>query len=402
MLKIVDEGLEAFEDLLDDLQGSLKREFYRGTVRTLNAMRILTSRGYLTKFESTPSEILISERNLKLQRYWQDFHSSPYSPILIIPPLMVTPQIYDLRARHSFVRHLLNYDFDVFLIDFGAPTKQDRHLRLEDYLKNIERSIDKIRAVTGAPKVTLLGYCMGGIFCNMFAALDQHRLVKSIVAIATPCDFSKIPKYYEIAKTLEKPLLYIADLLHGIPPSMSRTIFQMSQPIKSLTLPINFMMNLWDEEYVASYESMERWFEDFVAYPRDAFKQFFVDVVRDNKLYRNELQISGRLVDMSQIKIPYLVLAGREDFIGHPDSVRSVIEVLGSKDKTFAEMSGGHLGVLVGKQATYGWNLIAQWLRQRTLVKKPVKKTEASSKPIIYQQIAVKSRFYKGFAQHNI
>ncbi len=388
MLKNIEEGLETFESFLDDLQSSVKREFYRGTVRTLNAIRILTSRGYLTKFESTPAEVIISERNLKLQRYWQDFHSSSYSPILIIPPLMVTPQIYDLRARHSFVRHLLNYDFDVFLLDFGAPTKQDRHLRLEDYLKNIERSIDAIRTVTGVNKVTLLGYCMGGIFCNMFAALDQRRLVKSIVAIATPCDFSRIPKYYDLAKTLEKPLLHLADLLHGIPPSMSRTIFQMSQPVKNLTLPINLMLNLWDEEYVASYESMERWFEDFVAYPRDAFKQFFVDVVRDNKLYRNELQISGRLVDMRQIKVPYLVLAGRQDFIGYPDSVRSVIEVLGSRDKTFAEMNGGHLGVLVGKQATRGWNLIAHWLKQRT----QIKYRERRVKSMTDQQVTVKTQ----------
>ncbi|MCS6886481.1 MAG: alpha/beta fold hydrolase [Acidobacteriota bacterium] len=380
--------LEYVETVLEEFEHSLKREFYKGTVRTFNAVRLLTSK-YITKFRETPSEYLIYERCLKLRRYWQEV-KSPHPPILIIPPLMVTPQIYDLRPGHSFVRYLLDYEFDVFLIDFGAPTVQDRHLRLEDYVKNIERCVEVVRATSGAPRITLLGYCMGGIFCNMFAALDRLNRVESIIAIATPCDFTRIPVYHELAKKLERPLTTLAELLQGVPPMLSRTVFRMLQPVKNFLLPFNFILNLWDEEYVASYESMERWFEDFVAYPRDAFKQFFSEVVVKNKLFLSKLKLGGRYVDLSKISVPYLAIAGREDIIGHPDSVGAVLEAVGSVDKSFVLVRGGHLGVLVGKHARHGWAKITCWLKEHSAAgsfagsgKKVLTKTEVFVKSSI-------------------
>ena len=64
--------------------------------------------------------------------------------------------------------------------------------------------------------------------------------------------------------------------------------------------------------------------------------------------------------------MPYLVLAGREDFLGHPACVRPIMDVIGSKDKTYHEVSGGHLGMLAGKNAPYTWNFIAEWLIPRS------------------------------------
>jgi len=358
----LDSAFETIDAFQEDIYNRCKTEFYRGTVRVFNAVRLLTSRGYLTRFEGTPAEAVMSDRHFVLKRYWQDYYKSPYTPVLLIPPLMVTPQIYDLRPRHSFVRHMLNYDFDLFLIDFGSPSKRDRELRLDDYVRNIGRAINRIQEITGAPKVTLLGYCMGGIFSNMFTPLDENRNVKNIVAIGAPADFSRLPKYHSLAKSLDGPLVALADALDGIPASVSRAIFQMMQPLKNIVLPMNLMMNLWDEDYVAAYESMERWFDDFVAYPRDAFKQFFIEVVKENKLFRCELEINGQIVDLKKIQVPYLALAGREDFLGHPDCVRPIMEVIGSKDKAYHDVNGGHLGMLAGKSATHAWNLIAQWL----------------------------------------
>jgi polyhydroxyalkanoate synthase subunit PhaC len=365
----LESSIEALETLNDDIYNRCKTEFYRGTVRVFNAMRLLTSRGYLTRFEGTPSEVVMAERHFTLKRFWQDYYSSPYVPVLMIPPLMVTPQIYDLRPRHSFVRHLLNYDFDVFLVDFGAPTKRDREIKLGDYVRNIGKAINRIQEITGSPRVNLLGYCMGGIFSHIYTPLDEQDTVQNIVSIGTPADFSRLPKYHSMAQYLDGPLLALADMLDGVPAPVSRGVFQMMQPLKNLALPMNLMINLWDEDYVAAYESMERWFDDFVTYPRDAFKQFFIEVVKKNKLYRSELKINGEKVELSKIKVPYLSLAGREDFLGHPLCVKPILDVIGSKDKMFQEVSGGHLGVLAGKSATHAWNLIAQWLIPRSKLK---------------------------------
>ncbi|MEW6733989.1 MAG: alpha/beta fold hydrolase [Acidobacteriota bacterium] len=359
-------SIETIEMLREDLHSRCKTELYRGTVRVFNALRILTSNGYLTKFERTPAEVVMAERQFILKRFWQDYYASPYTPVLFVPPLMVTPQIYDLRPRHSFVRHLLNYDFDVFVLDFGKPSRRDKGLRLDDYITNIGLAIERIRDLTGAANVTLLGYSMGGIFSNIYTALDRSNSVRNIVALGSPADFSRLPRYHSLAQMIDRPILAIAEVFEGVPASVSRTIFQLMKPLNTVLLPMNLMVNLWDEDYIAGYESMERWFEDFVAYPRDAFKQFFVEIVKQNRLFYGKLEIGGIKVELSKIKSSYLVLAGREDFLGHPDSVRPIMDKIGSKDKTYHEVNGGHLGMLAGKNASSTWNYIAQWLIPRS------------------------------------
>lgn len=360
------EILENIETAREDINNQCKAEFYRGVVRTVNAIKILVGGKYLTKFEKTPSETVMSEKQFNLKRFWQDYYQSPYLPVLFIPPLMVTPQIYDLRPRHSFVRHLLNYDFDIFMLDFGSPTRHDKNICLDDYVNNIGQAVDRIRDITNSPTVTLIGYSMGGIFSNIFTALDESQKIKNVVALGSPSDISRWPTYGELAKKINSPINFIADTLEGVPAYISRGIFEMMKPLNTITLPANLMFNLWDEEYVEGYEAMERWFDDFVAYPRDAFKQFFNEVVTHNKLFKGKLVISGKKVDLGKIKSSYLTLAGRQDFLGHPHTVRPIMDVISSKDKTYHEVNGGHLGMLAGKNATDTWEYIAQWLMSRS------------------------------------
>lgn len=362
-------ALETIESTREDLHGRCKTEIYRGMVRLFNGVRILFSNGYLTKFERTPTEVVMVDKQFTVKRCWQDYYQTPYLPVLFVPPLMVTPQIYDLRPRHSFVRHLLNYDFDIFILDFGAPTRKDKHISLNDYVRNIDRAIRQVLEITGAPKVSLIGYSMGGIFSNIYASQDRDRLVKNLVALGSPCDIDRWPTYGELAKKINSPINTIADMLEGVPPTVSRTIFQMMKPLNTITLPVNLMFNLWDEDFVSGYEAMERWFDDFVAYPRDAFKQFFNEVVTQNKLYLGELNILGDNVDLQKIECSYLTLAGLQDFLGHPDSVRPIMGVISSKDKTYHEVQGGHLGMLAGKTAPDTWEYIAKWLIPRSIIK---------------------------------
>ena len=366
IFETIENSVDILEMAREDAHNRCKREFYRGIVRVVNAVKILAGGKYLTKFERTPEEVVMVDPQFKLKRFWQDYQQSPYTPILFIPPLMVTPQIYDLRPRHSFVRHLLNYDFDIFMLDFGAPTKKDKNISLDDYIQNIGLAVDRVRELTNAPTVSLIGYSMGGIFSNIFAALDESQRIKNIVALGSPCDISRWPTYGELAKTINQPINFIADTLEGVPAYVSRSIFEMMKPLNTISLPANLMLNLWDEEYIEGYEAMERWFDDFVGYPRDAFKQFFNEVVTNNKLFLGKLVIAGKKVDLNKIKSSYLTLAGKQDFLGNPQAVRPIMDVISSKDKTYYEVSGGHLGMLAGKHASDTWEYIAQWLIVRS------------------------------------
>ena len=56
-------------------------------------------------------------------------------PILIVYALVNRPYIVDLEEGRSLVVNLLELGLDVYLIDWGYPSRGDRWLTLDDYIR---------------------------------------------------------------------------------------------------------------------------------------------------------------------------------------------------------------------------------------------------------------------------
>lgn len=368
------------EDLFQAFTETARAELYKMLLRFDNGARILIN-GSVYDFEPEPNEILIDERRLLLRRY-----KTPHGvtkrhdvPVLIIPPLMVKPDIYDLRPGHSFVEFLLRRGFDVFLVDFGRPDATDRDFRLEDYLLHpINTSVEKIRELTGSPQVSIFGYCMGGIFATVYAALERTSAVRNVAMVGAPFDFEGLGAYHQLMQFADVPLTAVADLFGYFPAAMSQALFQMTQPVKAITRPLNLLVNLWDDEFLESYEAMNKWTSDFLHYPLAAFKQFAQDFVRDNLLIKNRVEMFGRRVDLSKITAAYLVLASPDDQFGPPQAARPILDVISSTDKTFMLVRGGHLGAMAGSRAPRNWELVAEWLEARSSANEQTTAAEAA------------------------
>ncbi len=356
------------EDLFAAITETARVELYKAWLRVDNGARMLVN-GSLHEFEPTPSDVLIDERHILLRRYRrpEGVEVSHAVPVLIIPPLMVKPDIYDLRPGHSFVGFMLDRGFDVFLVDFGRPDETDREFRLEDYLlKPINTSVEKMREVTGSRQVSIFGYCMGGVFATCYAALERTDAVRNVAMLGAPIDFSKLEFYHALMQYADGPLLGIASTFGYFPAFLSQALFQATQPYKTLTRPLNLIWNLWDDDYLESYEAMNKWMNDFLHYPEAAFRQFATDFVRDNKLVKNELTMFDRNVDLGAITASYLVLASPDDHFGTPAAARAVIDAIATDDKTFMLVRGGHLGAMAGSRAPANWDLVADWLVERS------------------------------------
>ncbi len=356
------------DDYFDTIIDAVRAELYKSMLRIDNGVKLFLEGG-IHEFEPTPSEVLIDERHLLLRRYVrpEGHPRTKLTPVLIIPPLMVKPDIYDLRPGHSFVEYMLDEGYDVFLIDFGRPDARDRSFRLEDYLLHpINTSVEKMREVTGSLQVSIFGYCMGGIFATMYAALERTDAVRNVAMLGAPMDFSKLELYNALMQYADKPMVAIAELFGYFPAGLSQTLFQLTQPTKAILRPITLLWNLWDDDYIESYEALNKWTSDFLHYPEAAFKQFAIDCVRDNRLIENRLEMFGRTVDLTNIKANYLVMASPEDQFGTPAAARPILDVISSDDKTFVLVQGGHLGAMAGSRAKANWALVAEWLADRS------------------------------------
>ena len=92
-----------------------------------NALEIARA-GRLTAPYGAPFEVVHEERVYKLRRY----ESTPElgveriaAPLLLVPPLMVASEVYDISPDVSAVAYLVKQGCDVWLVDFGAPVTSE-------------------------------------------------------------------------------------------------------------------------------------------------------------------------------------------------------------------------------------------------------------------------------------
>jgi poly[(R)-3-hydroxyalkanoate] polymerase subunit PhaC len=353
----------------------------RALLRFVNGMSLLLD-GSATPMGNTPRDTILSSGKLEVWRY-RPLEEDPDAeesvptarfpvPILLIPPLMVRPYIYDLRPEHSLVRFLRAAGFDVYLVDFGVPDDADRDVRLDDYVLDwVPRAVEAVRKSQGAPDVTLAGWCMGGIFALLHTAAWHDAQVRNIVTIASPIDFAKMGLLSTMARAANGQIQDLTDRIGNIPGFLNANALKLLAPVKQVTRYADLFINLWNEEYVKGYDAMSTWSNDFIAYPQQAFKQMVNDVVVGNGLLEG-ISFKGRPADLADVRCNLLAFAGSEDVIATPASARAIVSATRPRDQQYHEVPGGHIGVVVGGRAPKTvWGPTVEWLKPRSLGANP-------------------------------
>lgn len=71
----------------------------------------------------------------------------------------------------------------------------------------------------------------------------------------------------------------------------------------------------------------------------------------------------GNTVDLENVKVPLLYVAATNDAIVPSASAKALMTAVGSEDKTFMELPGGHISVIAGRKARQQvWPSVTEWL----------------------------------------
>jgi polyhydroxyalkanoate synthase len=319
----------------------------------------------------TPYEVVFARGKLEVRRYHHaDRTIQPRHavPVLCIPPLMVKPFIFDLMPERSLVKFLLDHGYDVFLVDFGEPDRADALVTLDDYVLDwIPTALAQVRAAAGSPDVSLLGYCMGGLFALMYLGATPDRGVRNLVTIGAPLDTSKMGLFAWAAKMAGGQVEFLARRIGNVPGGLSSAVFRLLTPAKNVTRYADLFMNMWDREYVNGFDAMNQWVGQFIDYPQGAFLQFVRDFMQRNELVRGTMRFGNKTADLRRVRANLLAFAGKTDQIAPAAAVRAQLDAVGSADKTYRLAPGGHMGVFAGHGAPrHVWLPTATWLAGRS------------------------------------
>jgi polyhydroxyalkanoate synthase len=116
--------------------------------------------------------------------------------------------------------------------------------------------------------------------------------------------------------------------------------------------PWTIVSNLHDRELLAQIEAVDIFMDNMHAYPGRTFGQLYHRFFRSNDLADGRLALGDRVLDLADVKVPVLAIAGRGDGIAPVAACHHVAELLPSAPPVGLETApGGHLGVLTGRAA---------------------------------------------------
>ena len=93
----------------------------------------------------TPKEVIWTKNKAKLYHYQSQAEKKHPVPVLLIYALVNRSYILDLIPGNSFVEHLLNEGFDVYMLDWGVPGREDKDPSHENYILDyMPRSVEQV------------------------------------------------------------------------------------------------------------------------------------------------------------------------------------------------------------------------------------------------------------------
>src|SRR5437763_12314915 len=112
---------------------------------------------------TTPKDEVWHQDKVSLHHYRPLAEKKVATPVLIVYGLIGRYTMADLQEDRSLVRNLLNLGIDLYVVDWGNPSRADRFATLDDYIEGyLAECLAEVRNSTGAGKVNLHGICEGG------------------------------------------------------------------------------------------------------------------------------------------------------------------------------------------------------------------------------------------------
>ncbi|WP_285491791.1 alpha/beta fold hydrolase [Actinomadura sp. NBRC 104425] len=336
-----------------------------------NALEVVRFGGLDTGEDAAPYEVVGARRVYRLRHYYPgDGAGRPV--VLLVPPLMITAEVYDISSRVSAVRVLRELGADPWVVDFGAPEREPGGLErtITDHVLAVSDAVDRVRKATGRD-VHVAGYSQGGMFAYQAAAYRRSEGVASLVTFGSPADTSVglpfgVPAWLAAEGAGRIPEGLIRGL--AVPGWVLRTGFQLLSPVKSVRSRVGFVLALHDRERLAPRERQRRFIEreGWVAWPGPALAEFIRQFIAHNRMLTGGFVIGDRVVTLADITCPVLAFAGEVDEIAPPAMVRAIGRAAPRARVYEATLRSGHFGLVVGSLAVaQTWPAVAGWVRWR-------------------------------------
>ena len=270
-------------------------------------------------------------------------------PLLIVPPQINKAYVNDLSPEKSIVRFLLGSGFQVFMVSWRNPTKENAAWGLAAYVDALIEATDVVIKITKSPKVGVSGACSGGIttatLLSKLAARGDERIasVSLMVCVLDPdmgdSDAGAMMSSHGIEMARRRSAK--KGILEGS--ALSRTFAW----LRPNDLVWNYVINNYlHGEDPAPFDILF-WNNDATNLTATLHSDYLR--VYETQPFRNhgQVEVAGHAVDLSKVTNDLFVVAGVTDHITPWKACYRLTQLIGSPQVDFVLSQSGHIQALL-------------------------------------------------------
>ena len=274
-------------------------------------------------------------------------------PFLLIPPCINKFYILDLQPENSLIRYAVSQGHRTFVVSWRNPDESMANKSWDDYIEQAAiKAIDTVQAITGAPKLNALGFCVGGtILSNALAVLAARgqKPVASATFLTTLINFTdtgildvfiddNFVKFREMQMG-QGGLLKGQDLA---------STFSFLRPND---LVWNYVVGNYLKGETPPPFDLLYWNSDSTNLPGPFYAWYLRNTYLENNLVKpGKVKVCGESIDLRKVDIPVYLYGSREDHIVPIGGAYASTQVLPGK-KRFVMGASGHIAGVINPPA---------------------------------------------------
>jgi polyhydroxyalkanoate synthase subunit PhaC len=299
---------------------------------------------------TTPGKVIHETPLYQLIQYTPTTETVLETPLVIFPPWINRFYILDLSPEKSFVKWCVDQGVSLFMVSWKSADESIADAGLDDYVLGGQiDAIDTIRDLLGVKSVHAIGYCVAGTTLaatlSYLHAKKQQSKVKSATFFTAQVDFAE-------AGDLK---LFLGDETMGLLQQLTTDKGFLDGRYMAATFNLlrgrDLIWNYVVSNYLLGDEpppfDLLHWNSDTTNLPAGWHRNYLETLYKGNKLVESGgINVAGTPIDLSQVKTPCYIQAGREDHIAPPQSVWKIMDHFAG-EKRFVLAGSGHIAGVV-------------------------------------------------------
>ncbi|MBI2719945.1 MAG: class I poly(R)-hydroxyalkanoic acid synthase [Rhizobiales bacterium] len=297
---------------------------------------------------TTPGKVIFRNETFELIQYSPTTPETRAIPLLIFPPWINKFYILDLNPKKSFVKWAVDHGLSVFVVSWVNADETRGRKSFSDYMREgFLAAIGAVQEATGAAKVNIIGYCIGGTLTaaslGYMAAQNDNR-VNAVTFFTTQVDFEKAGDL--LVYVDEEQVKWIEGRMADkgyLPGNRMADAFNL---LRSNDLIWSYVVN----NYMLGKEPLPfdllYWNADSTRMPAGVHSFYLRECYMANKLSQGRMVLDNVRIDLKKVTIPVYNLAARDDHIAPLASVFRVGRFMGGETRLVVSGSGHIAGVV--------------------------------------------------------